>query len=71
MDEDTALCKILVRAFKKQDKEATCLTIVKDFMNHNNFDRTVDELAKTLGASKEEIMDVIANSCIPCEQASQ
>lgn len=67
LTEDDALCRILIRTFKKEGKEGTCLTLVRDFLNHKNFDKTVEELAKILETDKEKIMETISSSCIPCE----
>ena len=69
MDENTALCRIIMRQLNvDKTKEPDCLKFLQSFMEHKDFEKTVGELAGLTGADKDKIMDVIANSCIPCAQ---
>jgi heterodisulfide reductase subunit B len=67
IDEDTALCKIIAKKLGAPEKENDCLPIIKAFLDHKDYNRTMEELARLLGKPKEEVIDTIANSCIPCE----
>ena len=69
LTENQALCKILTKKLGGDDK--LCFKIVEDFLNHKDFEKAISELSELLKKPKEEIMDVISTSCIPCEQGEQ
>jgi hypothetical protein len=68
IDENTALCKIVCKATRSIGKENECKQIVEKFAEHKDFNKTMEELTNILGKSKDEIMYIIANSCVPCTQ---
>ena len=72
ISEDAALCRIIARELKiDKSKEGDCLKLLQLFLEHKDFEKTVDELATLAGSNKDMIMKVIANSCVPCEQSEE
>ena len=70
--EDQALCKIIIRELKvDKSKEGDCLKLLQSFLEHKDFEKTVDELATLTGSNKDKIMEVISTSCIPCVQEEE
>lgn len=67
VDEDEALCAILAKKLGKKGREGECIAVVKEFIKHKDFDKTMEELSKLLEIDKDKLAYLIGNTCIPCE----
>ncbi len=64
-DADVLLCRKIVTKAGVPGKEAECVTALKAFGTHADFDKTAVELAKIVGKTPQEVMTIAAESLQP------
>lgn len=65
IDPDVILCRKIATKAGVPGKEAECVTALKAFGEHADFDKTAVELAKIVGKTPQEVMTMAAEALTP------
>ena len=66
-DSDVLLCRKIATEAGVPAKEAECVTALKAFGQHNDFDKTAIDIAKIVGKTPEEVMSMASKALQPSQ----
>jgi hypothetical protein len=64
-DSDVLLCRKIATEAGVPGKEAECVTALKAFGQHADFDKTAADIAKIVGKTPQEVMSIASKALNP------